>query len=146
MNYFWILNKSKIGKIHQAEDYRLDLPKVEGLFSKMTRERIWATLVCLIRDGRLGFDGGERRERRRPRTVVAMATHHGRWRAAHRSVGKRGLWVQTDHRGHRDDAGKKASSPWNKSRSRSGPRGVRTMADGEELADAHGFAPRDHHS
>jgi hypothetical protein len=39
LNYFWILNKSKIRKNHQVEDCGLDLTKVKGLYSKMTCER-----------------------------------------------------------------------------------------------------------
>jgi hypothetical protein len=58
---------------------------------------------------------------------------------------------QIDHRNHRDDAGKKASSPQNKLRPRSGLRGVRAMAGGGGLAGVtqtgtmgHGSMNREH--
>jgi hypothetical protein len=53
---------------------------------------------------------------------------------------------QINHQGHWDDAGPKAKPSWCKTWQQSGPRGMGAMADGEELAGARGFTPRDHYS
>jgi hypothetical protein len=101
----------------------------------------WA--VDQVMDGREKMGGREKRlplpEQWRPRRHS-----HCRRRRARRCRGNRAYGHQTDHRDHWDDVGMMASSPRDNTRPRSGPRGVRAMADGEELTGTREFTPRDH--
>jgi hypothetical protein len=81
-----------------------------------------------------------------PEEYSGAAVLHGR-RQELAGAGETGpTGHQTDHRGHRDDAGTTASSPRDNTRPRSGPRGVRAMAGGKCSPEHAGTRPTGHGS
>ena len=94
----------------RTKDGGFYLAELEGLFSKITRERVSAYVSRWIKNGRLGLDQGEKR-----RSPVGHSSSHGGSAMAggKEHAGEHGT-VATGHgsknRGHRESEGVKGSS------------------------------------
>ena len=127
-----------------AEDCGFKITKPGGLFSKMTREGVSASLGRWITDGRIGLDLGGERERWQPEQ---WRSRRGTMAGGKEVTDARGLGATghgSTNRGHRGREGVRANSPRPRERPEDAAEVEVAMAGGGKVDGARGLGARGH--